>query len=64
MLLAQTIEKLRALGLDAMADALGEQMATPGAAELAFEDRIGLLVDREWDARENRVCNDGSRAPS
>lgn len=54
MLLAQTIEKLRDLGLDAMADALGEQVANPAAAELAFEDRIGLLVDRECDARENR----------
>jgi len=54
MLLAQTLEKLRAMGLKAMADALGEQAATPAAADLPFEDRIGLLVDREWDARETR----------
>jgi DNA replication protein DnaC len=54
MLLTQTMEKLRTLGLQAMADALAEQMAAPAAAELPFEDRIGLLVDREWDARESR----------
>lgn len=53
-MLAQTLEKLRAIGLKAMADALGEQVTTPGAADLPFEDRIGLLVDREWDARETR----------
>lgn len=53
-MLAQTVEKLRGLGLRAMADALTEPGLLPGADELAFEDRLALLVDREWDARENR----------
>ena len=55
MLLAQTLEKLRALGLDAMTDALGEQMATPAVAQLPFEDRIGMLVDREWDVARHVI---------
>jgi DNA replication protein DnaC len=54
MLLAQTLEKMRTLGLGAMAAALEEQVALPAAAALAFEERLGLLVDREWDARETR----------
>lgn len=54
MLLAQTLEKLRALGLHAMADAVDEQMSMPATADLPFEDRLGLLVDRECDARETR----------
>ena len=37
-----------------MAEALGEQVTAPGLGELSFEERLGLLVDREWDARENR----------
>jgi len=50
-----TISKLEALGLGAMAGALGEQLATPGPwNDLVFEDRLGLLVDKEADARDSR----------
>jgi DNA replication protein DnaC len=55
MLINPTIAKLQALGLGAMAAALADQAATPGPwAELSFEDRLGLLVDREADARDSR----------
>ncbi|HXY42844.1 MAG TPA: IS21-like element helper ATPase IstB [Acidimicrobiales bacterium] len=55
MLTHQTIGKLEALGLQAMADGLTEQLATPGTyEELSFSDRLGLLVDREADARDSR----------
>ena len=55
MLPNPTIAKLEALGLGAMAAALADQLATPGPwAELSFEDRLGLLVDREADARDSR----------
>jgi DNA replication protein DnaC len=37
-----------------MAQALDEQMAQPEITSLAFEDRLGILVDRESDLRENR----------
>ena len=55
MLPNPTIAKLEALGLGTMAAALADQLATPGPwGELAFEDRLGLLVDREADARDSR----------
>jgi len=55
MLINPTIAKLQAQGLGAMAAALADQAATPGPwAELSFEDRLGLLVDREADARDSR----------
>lgn len=37
-----------------MAQALQEQMGQPESMSLAFEDRLGILVDRESDLRENR----------
>ena len=37
-----------------MAVALAEQMQMPDIEELAFEERLGLLVDRELTERENR----------
>ncbi|MDE3075217.1 MAG: IS21-like element helper ATPase IstB [Chloroflexota bacterium] len=53
-MLQQTTEKLRALGLRTMAEVLVEQVTDPALGELSFEERLGLLVDREWDTRENR----------
>ena len=53
MLTTQTLQKLHDLGLHAMADGLTEQMAVP-MTDLPFEDRLGMLVDREWDSRETR----------
>jgi DNA replication protein DnaC len=56
MLAHQTIDKLAALGLTAMAAAVAEEMATPGPwSELSFEDRLGLLADKEADARDSRA---------
>jgi DNA replication protein DnaC len=55
MLLNPTVTKLEALGLGAMAAGLTHQLETPGTyAELAFEDRLGLLADAEGDARDSR----------
>jgi DNA replication protein DnaC len=55
MLTNQTIDKLDAMGLSAMASALREQMEQSGQYhELSFEERLGLLVDREASWRENR----------
>jgi len=51
----QTLEKLEALGLAAMAAGLAEQLSAPGTYdELSFADRLGLLVDKEADARDSR----------
>lgn len=54
MSLQPTLDKLYQMKLTAFADALREQLTAPAASDLPFEERIGLLVDREWDARENR----------
>jgi len=54
MLNQQTLEKLYAMKLDAMADAFKEQMQQPDMNELAFEERFSLLVDRLWTWKEER----------
>ena len=54
MLIHPTLERLRALGLTAMADAFIEMQNAPDAAELSREDWLGLLVDREATSRENK----------
>jgi len=55
MLTNATCDKLIELGCKTMAKALSDQLANPGGfAELTFEDRLGLLVDREADARDSR----------
>lgn len=55
MLTNATVKKLSELGLSTMAGALVDQLEDPGRfAELSFEDRLGLLVDQEADARDSR----------
>lgn len=56
MLNEPTIEKLRALRLNAMADAWTQQQQQRGGdfAAMSFDERLGLLVDAEWVARENK----------
>jgi DNA replication protein DnaC len=54
MLYHQTLEKLRALRLEGMADALEEQRRQSDITQLDFEERLGLLVERQWIWRENR----------
>jgi DNA replication protein DnaC len=52
MLNQPVLNKLRALKLNSMADALNEQLQKP-LLDLDFEQRLALLVDKEWLAREN-----------
>lgn len=54
MLKHPTLDKLHALKLTGMAAALTDQSATPDITELTFEERLGLLVDREMTERDNR----------
>ena len=54
MLTHPTLDKLQTLKCTGMATALAEQMRMPDIEELAFEERLGLLVDREITERENR----------
>jgi DNA replication protein DnaC len=48
------LEKLQALRLEGMAQALEEQRRQPELAELDFEERLSLLVERQWCWKENR----------
>ncbi len=54
MLYHQTLDKLRALRLDGMIEALEEQRRQKDITELEFEERFGLLVERQWLWKENR----------
>lgn len=57
MLMQQTLAQLRALRLNAMADAVEHQRDRPALQELPFEDRLGMLVEIESQARETRRIN-------
>ena len=49
-----TTEQLRAMRLNAMANAFEEQLkATDAYGRMGFEERLGLLVDAEWHNRQN-----------
>ncbi len=54
MLTNTTVEGLRALRLPAMVTGLQEQREHPDYEGLSFEDRLGLLVDKELTERQNR----------
>lgn len=54
MLTTPTLDKLRALKLDALADAFCEQQRNPHVAALSFEERLGLLVDAQHLALHNK----------
>ena len=54
MLNHPTLDKLNALRFVGMAKALSEQMNWPDIDELSFEQRLGLLIDREMTEREDR----------
>jgi DNA replication protein DnaC len=54
MLTHPTLDKLQSLRLQGMRQALEEQMHMPDIEELSFEERFGLVVDREYTERETR----------
>jgi DNA replication protein DnaC len=54
MLTHPTMEKLNNLKLTGMVKALIEQQQMAEVESLGFEERLGLLVDRETTERENR----------
>lgn len=54
MLTHPTLDKLKTLKFTGMAAALTEQMDSSDISDMSFEERLGLLVDREMTERENR----------
>lgn len=55
MLSNPTMDKLYALRLDGMAQALEEQRRQADISQLEFEERLALLVERQWLWKENRA---------
>ena len=55
MLQEPMMEKLAAMRLLGMLDALKTQEQDPAARELSFLERLGLLVDQQWTWRENQA---------
>ena len=54
MLTHPTLDRLRTIRLNGMADAYAEQMNQTESDALTFDERLGLLVDREASDRESR----------
>src|SRR5437899_2365517 len=54
MLTEPTLEKLQALRLAAFATAWQAQQQDPALTAVPFDERLGLLVEAEWLARENK----------
>ena len=54
MLHEQTVEKLQGMKLFGMLEALEEQRRQARSADLGFEERLALLVERQWLWKESR----------
>ena len=53
MMTSSSLELLKELRLGAMVAELKKQMEDPSAyANLGFEERLGLMVDAEWNRRQ------------
>jgi len=57
MLLEPTINKLLAMKLNGMVTALEEQRKTADMGSWSFEDRLAMLVERQWLWKENRALS-------
>src|SRR5438270_6610535 len=55
MLQEPMMEKLIAMRLLGMVEALKVQQQDPASGELSFLERLGLLVDQQWAWRENQA---------
>jgi len=50
-----TLDKLRSMRLDGMAEAYDRQRGEPGTAELSFDQRLTILVESQWTHENNRA---------
>ena len=58
MLDNSTIERLRAMKMNAFAGGLERQLSDSDSySRLGFEERLGLLVDCEWNRRQSNKLN-------
>lgn len=61
-MIEQTYEKMNELRLGGMVEAAKEQFANPNMAMLSFEERLTLIVDREWERRQTSALRRRLRA--
>ena len=64
MLIDQTLDKLNAMKLGAMADACQQQLQTAEAAALGFEERLACSSTPSGRPASNASCSGGSAPPS
>lgn len=57
MLNEPTVNKLYAMKLNGMVEALEEQQRQASMAELSFDERLAMLVERQWLWKENRALH-------
>jgi DNA replication protein DnaC len=57
MLNEPTMTRLYAMKLNGMAEAYAEQRSSSTIADLSFEERFSLLVERQWIWKENRALS-------
>ncbi len=57
MLNEQTFDQLYAMKLLGMAEGFKEQLAKPSFQDLSFDERFGMLVERQWSWKENKRLN-------
>ncbi len=55
MVYPQTMEKLRAMKLTGMAQAYDEQRQQAQITDLSFDERLAMLIDRQWIWKEDRA---------
>ena len=55
MLAEPTLEKLYAMKLNGLAEAWQEQQQQPQSSDLSFDERLAMLVERQWIWKENRA---------
>ena len=59
MTINSIVGQLQRLKLTGMAEALEQQAMLPGVHDLAFEDRLAMLLDREQEERDNLLVSVG-----
>jgi DNA replication protein DnaC len=55
MLMEPMMEKLIAMRLHGMVEAMKAQQQDPTAGELTFHERLAMLVDQQWNWKENQA---------
>lgn len=53
MINQSTVDSLKAMRMSAMAKEMERQLADPTCQQLSFEERLAMLVDAEWERRQN-----------